>query len=906
MRPGSPDTGWGPSCVEAASAIALHARSDNVALQLRREARLIRIAGSRFFKGANVMAPRTVLYLNIEVGGDDAGLLEALTPAPAALDVLRAQPSGVALAQATAEGVADGPGGAIGFAASVAACLQEPYLLQPDGAVVRHGGDAPRLEILLPADDQRVAAAAWNTALDLARWLHRGADAKGVGPVAALHEEFIRVARSVSPDMLSIAMARAARRLDIPVYLPLLADARLQLGQGVTRRLAFETMLEPHGHFGHRLSQNKYAAARRLASLGVPVLPSGVVASEDEAVAAATRIGGAVVVKPLASGKGRGVSVGLRSEAEIREAYGRAAAVRRQVMVEAFAEGDDHRLLVVGGKMIAAARRIAAHVTGDGESTVARLIEMLNADPARGDAYEKLLERVSVGPALTAQLARQSLSLESVPAQGAIVWLTRAANISKGGTAVDVTDLVHPDNQAAVERAAEGIGLGVAGIDFISPDISRSWREAGGWVLELNVPPGLRPHWIANPGQDVVTPIVRWAFPEGTPSRIPTAGVTGSMGKTTTCQMLARITTEAGLRTGLCTTQGIWSGDYRVAAGDSSGGGTALRLLSDPTVEAGVFELARGGMLKHGMVIDGVDVAAVLNVHGNHVGIDGIETRAQLAAVKAVLASSARRWVFLNAEDELVLAMRTRVRGARIGLVALDPLHPEIAAHRRAGGCTVTLEEGVIRVADGASLVFELPAAAIPAALGGRARAVVANAMFAAGMAYGLGLPAAAAVRALSSFVSDPAQNPGRHNRIGGLPFGVVLQWLDGEIAMRDLIETLAGEDVTGKRALLLSAPGSRSDDWLRALGRAAAGFDRYYFKDFYELRGRRPGEIGEVIAEGLREAGVPDSALVRGADKQTITAMMEDARPGDLLVAVAYESLEALDEIERFRRRAR
>ncbi len=867
---------------------------------------LIRIKGSRFLKGANLMASRTVLCLRIEVDGDDTVMTEALALDRGALDFLRAQPSGFGLAEAAAKGVGDGPGGAIGFAASVAAHLQEPYLLWPGEAVVRHSSAGLELTVLVPADDESVVVAAWNAALHLARWLRGGADRDGAERIVRHHAEFIRVARRTAPDMLSIAIARAARRLGIPVYRLPLPGPRLQLGEGVHRRLAFETVLEPADHVGHLLSRDKDATVRWLSYQGVPVLRSELVRGEDEAVAVAARIGGAVVVKPVDSGKGRGVSVNLKSETDIRQAYRRAAADGRRVMVEAHAQGDDHRLLVVDGRMIAAAKRLAAHVTGDGESTVAALVDRLNADPRRGGPYEMLMERVAVGPPLLDQLARQSLTLDSVPANGVTVWLTLAANISLGGTAVDVTGIVHPDNRAAAERAAVAIGMGVAGVDFITTDISRSWREVGGWVLELNAPAGLRPHWIANPDQDVVTPIVRRSFPQSAPSRIPTAGVTGSMGKTTTCQMLARITSEAGLHTGLCTSQGVWSGGYRLASGDSSGGGMALRLLADPAVKAGVFEFARGAMLKHGMTLEGVDVAAVLNVHDNHVGMDGIATREQLAAVKAVLARSARRWLILNAEDPLVLAMG-KITRARIALVARDPGHPEIAAHRANGGRTVTLYDGAIRVADGDTSVFELPVGAIPAALDGRARAIVTNAMFATGMACGMGMPAGAIIRALTTFQSDPAQNPGRHNRILGLPFGFLLQWLDGEVAMRDMAETLAGEEVKGARMLCLSAPGNRSDDWLRTLGCAAAGhFDRYYFTDFPELRGRRSGEVGNVIAEGLRAAVVPERAIVNEQGRDTITAMMEDGRPGDLLVAVAFDSHRALEEVERFRVRNR
>jgi cyanophycin synthetase len=432
-----------------------------------------------------------------------------------------------------------------------------------------------------------------------------------------------------------------------------------------------------------------------------------------------------------------------------------------------------------------------------------------------------------------------------------------------------------------------------------------------GWILEANPSPGLRPHWIANPDQDVATPLARLAFPEGAPARIPTAGVTGSVGKTTTCQMIAHIARLAGRTAGLATTQGVWSGGFRVARGDHAGVRGVIPVLSDRANDMAIFEFARGGLLRGGMGIDGVDVAAVLNVHDNHVGLDGISSREDLARVKSLPVRNARKWVFLNAEDPLALGMRGHVTTARLGLVGLDSTHPALAEHRRGGHCIVTLEEGeeggTITLVDANECILELPLCRIPAGRGGRSRAIAANALFAAGIAHALGLPADAIGNGLSSFTSDVDQNPGRHNWINDLPFGVVLHWADGSTALGELMASLDQEPASGRRQLFLTCPGNRSDEWIRDLGKTAAGrFDRYCCADMRDLRGRAPGEVPALLAEGLRGGGVAEDLIASPeASEGAIIAVLKTMQEGEMLVIVTYETETALSQIAQYKRSA-
>jgi cyanophycin synthetase len=797
------------------------------------------------------------------------------------------------------------------WALEIASRLLQRFLIRPLRGTIFGNKDGVVL-VLLPTEDMQLGLAAWKLADQIVYLLlSETADEELAVDLADCYEQFVHLGRRHSFGQMPLAIARAADALDIPVYRYYPAKRIHQLGQGRFRHLSFETMADGEFQVAVQLSHDKAFTNQCLRQVGLPTLRSEVVMTEERALQAARKIGGPVVVKPVHGGKGKGVSVALASDREISEAYALAASLDPQVLVERYVAGDDFRLLVVGGKLIAAAKRIPAQIIGDGRSTVAELIDQINEDPRRGATYETLMERITIDAALLEMLARQATKLDAVLPPGKIVKLSLVANISQGGEAIDVTDEVHPDNRSAVERAVKVSGLSVVGVDFIAPDISRSWREAGGWILELNCPPGLRPHWIADSNRDVATPIVRHSFPEGAPARMPTVGVTGSVGKTTTCQMIASIARAAGRSPGVSTSQGLWSGDSCVARQDMAGGDAALQLMLDPTIDIGVFEFARGGLLKKGMVIDGVDVGVVLNVHGNHVHADGIASREELADIKSILARSARQWVLLNAEDPLVLGMRSQAK-APVGLVSIDPANPAVAAHRETGGYVAVVDDvagtRAIRLIENGETILGIPIAAIPASRGGQSRAITTNALFAAAASYKLGLSPESIVEGLTGFTSDAGQNPGRHNRIAGFPFEVELHWTDGAIAMADLVETLRHDSPDGRRLLYLTSPGNRSDEWLRELGRAAAGhFDRYICADFRDLRGREPGSTPALLADGLRSGGAEDAAITTFAHPdRPLGTVVEEMQPGDKLVIVTYETDDALATLERTKSRDR
>lgn len=870
-----------------------------------------RIVQARFFTGPNLYADHSVLLVETDFGVAPERLLQPTPLAPAAATRLGASEWVTELAwqldlalEALPRGVAT-----IDLILDIAARVQHRHVIR--GAVGRVVGRGPgTLSVVVPAESEELGFQAWVIAVSAVNLLLAShVDARALAELEALGRKHLQSARQIALAAPTMVFARRARELDIPVY-RLAGDVnRIQLGQGRFSQLAEKSLLEPFSSFAVTHIRNKWATVRSLRQMGLPTLASALATSEEQAVAAAAEMNRAVVVKPAANDKGVGISLDLRESREVRAAYRLAAQSGPWVLVEEFGPGDDHRILVVDGRMIACARRVPAQVTGDGRRTIGELIDAVNADPRRGTGSDKVLEKIEIDARLRDLLARRGLAVGSVPRLGQQVVLSLAANVSQGGTAVDVTDRVHPDNREAAERAARVLRVKVAGIDFLTPDITRSWRDGSGWILEVNAPVGLRPHWIANPAQDVVTPIVRASFPEGTTGRIPTAAITGSLGKTTTCQMLATIAKAAGHTTGLATTQGIWSGGFCIDSRDWSSGAAAQRLLTDPTIDLGIFELARGALAKGGMVIEDVEVAAVLNVLDNHVGLDGIVTREQMAAVKSIVVRAARHAVVLNADDPLVLAMRGRAKAA-VTLASRNPTNGAVARHRDQGGCVAVLEQrggdAVIRLIDRHRTVMEQPLRTIPAAHGGRSRAITTNALFAVAIAHHLGLAEAAVHAGLGRFTSDAEQNPGRHNCFAGFPFQLVLNWADGAVALAEMVGWACGEVVVGKRRILLTSPGNRSDDWVRALGRAAAGhFDLYYCADMETtLRGRKLGVVPALIAQGLRNCGVPESAIVcLASGSDSVRILLESANPGDQVILATYETKDALRQIDAFRR---
>jgi cyanophycin synthetase len=580
---------------------------------------------------------------------------------------------------------------------------------------------------------------------------------------AEQRERMLKQLRPESLDLITMAMVREAVSRGIPWYRLVPRKPFVQFGQGYRQEHIRESATSHTSSTARYLSKDKNATSLLLARIGIPVPRQRLVTSFEQALRAAEEIGYPVVTKPLDRGNGRGVSVGLAHADALRWGFEEACKYGEQVIVEQFVAGEDHRVLVIGGTMVAAAKRIPGHVVGDGNRTIAQLVAAANEDPRRGHEYDKLMVRLEFDAQAKQVLAEAGLKRDSVPARGQVVPLRRTANVSTGGTSVDVTEIIHPDNRDAAIRASRVLGLNIAGADFLSTDITRSYREIGGGICEVNFSPGLRPHWNANPARDVVGPIVDTMFPPGAQCRIPIAALAGASGVTEACRLLAHMLGSTGQRIGVATKLGAEIGGCLAVVGDMANDQGARTLLFDPSVEAAVMECAADDILRHGLTVGACDVAAVLNLTPPE-GIARQGFAAEQTRASRVLVQAATGTLILNADDSLCLALNEGSQTRRLCLISVRPENQTVAVHVASGGLAAVLAGSgpdALALYDGGKPVLELSEFATALASGSN-REPVYGALFAAASAYALGV-GVGRIRDILLNVA-PKSAPGREN----------------------------------------------------------------------------------------------------------------------------------------------
>ncbi len=479
------------------------------------------------------------------------------------------------------------------------------------------------------------------------------------------------------------------------------------------------------------------------------------------------------------------------------------------------------------------------------------------------------------------------------------------------GTVIDRTDEIHEDNRIMAERAASALGLEVAGIDFVSPDISRSFREVGGLIVAVNAAPNLGIHLTPSKGvpQDVAGPVIDQLFPPGAPSCIPIAAITGTNGKTTTTRMVGHILKLAGHTVGMTTSDGVYIDGKLTVRGDMTGPWSSQLVLRDPSVDAAVLETARGGIVRSGLGWRRCNVGAVLNVASDHLGLGGIKSLDDLAAIKQVIVEVAEDACVLNADDERVVRMAEHSPAKPIW-VTMDPANQRVRRHVRRGGRAVTLEPGIngrlLVLYEGEEQAPLLWARQIPATLEGRALHNIQNALFAAAVATGLGVAAEFIREGLRTFSLDFAQVPGRLNLYDQHPFQVLLDYAHNAHGMEAVAHTVRELTVPGRRIGVIAAPGDRRDEDILALAAAAStAFDLFFLREDDDLRGRRFGEVGEILRRGLLDAGVPGERIVPGVygEEEAVLKSLEAAQEGDLVVIFGDELFRCWDQIVGFKK---
>jgi len=776
----------------------------------------------------------------------------------------------------------------------------------------RGAGEEGRYHVLYQYEQEDVGLEAGRLGITLLHsLLPPGLQPEGPGDFdfAAERDEFIRFAqrRALGPSTMSLVRAAEDRRIP---WIRLNEQSLIQFGHGRYQQRIQATITSRTSHIAVELASDKEETNRILAHLGLPVPRQRLVQREDDAVAAAERVGYPVVVKPYNANHGRGISIHLTTEEQVRTAFEVAREHSRSVVIESFIAGDDHRMLVVNGELVAVSKRVPGHVVGNGVHTIEQLMEEVNRDPRRGIGHEKVLTRLVLDHQAETLLAKKGYTRDTVPAEGERVFLRSTGNLSTGGTATDVTDIVHPDNVEMAERAVKAIGLDVGGVDFLTTDIAESYKDIGGAICEINAAPGYRMHMAPSEGRprDVAGPTLDMLFPPGSPSRIPIAAVTGTNGKTTTARMLAHIQKLAGYTVGLTSTDGVYIDGHRTVPGDMTGPVATRMVLSDPNVDVAVLEIARGGLLRAGLGVRHCDVGAVLNVKADHLGLRGIGTLEDLAKVKRIVVEVARETAILNADDPLCLKMADYTSAKHLCYVTMDPTHALVGEHIRAGGRGVVLESGIkgqmITIYDHGSHIPLLWTHLIPATLEGRALHNVQNAMFAAAMAFSMGLKLEDIRHGLRTFDTTFFQAPGRMNIFDEHPFKVILDYGHNPAAVEVMCQLVERLEVTGRRIVVLAAPGDRRDQDIDDIGRIAAGyFDRYILRRDDNLRGRQSDEVPHLLRDALLAAGVPAERLLVIPDEQTATdTALREAQPGDLLLIFADAITRSWKQVIQFR----
>jgi cyanophycin synthetase len=719
------------------------------------------------------------------------------------------------------------------------------------------------------------------------------------------------VHRSHSLGPTTAALIAEAKRRGIPVQR--MDDSSLvQLGYGKQQKRIWAAMTSSTSQIAVDMAADKDLTKNTLKAIGLPVPQGCVVTSADQLGEVFEDLCPPLVAKPLCGNHGRGVSLHLKTLDDLQFGFMAAQKISRSVVVEEQYAGKDYRILVVDGRTIAVAERVPAHIVGDGERTVAQLIEIENLDPRRGDGHEKVMTKIVVDDAVIQTLAKAGLTTASIPARGQTVFLRSTGNISTGGTAVDCTDKIHPENAKIAERAALAIGLDVAGIDFIAPDITQPVSETGGGIVEVNAAPGLRMHMAPSVGssQPVAERILDTVFPPGSRSRIPIFAVTGTNGKSTTSLMLERILRKAGLKVGLANTSGVFIDGTRIMKADASGPRSAKLVLSDPTVEVAVLETARGGIVREGLAFDDCDAGAVLNIDADHLGLRNISTVDDLAWAKSLVVEVVHRsgTSVLNADDPRTCAMAKRA-GGHIAYFSLqgDSMSELLQSHISGGGLAVMRSRAKgdeILIYDGGKSQRLMAVSEIPATLHGAAEFNVANAMAAAAMAYGYGIDIDVIRTGLSCFSTSLSDNPGRLNFSDELGFRVVIDYGHNPASLRAVGRLIdAWRPQFGRVIGMVSMPGDRRDDDMREMGKIAGGlFDHVVFRETPDQRGRAPGTINRLMTEGALTAGCPlchISPIIEEFD--AIDFCLRTAQPNDLVVLMATRFDEAWQRVHAF-----
>jgi cyanophycin synthetase len=748
--------------------------------------------------------------------------------------------------------------------------------------------------------EEKVGIYAAKAAVEIVQALSDGRPYDLAADIQRMRE--IREDERLGPSTGSIVDEAASR--DIP-FIRLNRHSLVQLGYGINQKRIQATMSGQTSSIAVEIACDKEETKNLLDAANIPVAKGMTVYDEDDLKVVIDRVGYPLVAKPVNGNHGKGATIGIKNWDEAVQALAAAKKYSRAVIFERFISGYDYRLLVINHKFIAAAKRTPAAVIGDGKATIQQLIDEVNSDPRRGYGHEKVLTAIKVDDMTLNILTEKGLPLDSVLPAGKELWLKSTANLSTGGTADDVTDLVHPENVFMAERISRIIGLDICGIDIMTPDISIPVAEAGGAILEVNAAPGFRMHIAPTGGlpRNVAEPVIDMLFPPGKSARIPIISITGTNGKTTTTRLMAHVVKNMGYRVGFTTTDGIYIQNIMVEKGDCTGPKSAEFVLKDPTVEFAVLETARGGILRSGLGFTKCDIGIVTNIAADHLGLKDIMTLEDLARVKSVVVESVRPggYAILNADDEHVYAMR-KGRDGKVALFSMEENNPHIREHCEAGGLAAIAENGFVTISKGTWKIRVAKIVNIPLTFGGKAIFMIQNILPVVMAGYLRGFSIEDIKAALETFIPSPAQTPGRMNVFNFQKFTVIIDYAHNPAGLQALGKFLEKVEDSPKVGIITGV-GDRRDEDIKALGAISARiFDQIIIRQDKHLRGRSDTEIVDLLEQGIREVNPTVSVKVIYKEVEAIEYAIKNAVPGSFIVVCSDVVAQAVDVVLRLR----
>ncbi len=747
--------------------------------------------------------------------------------------------------------------------------------------------------------EENVGMFAAESAVNIAQSLIDGTEYNLEADIQKMRE--IRERVRLGPSTGSIVEEAVAR--DIP-WIRLGTNSLVQLGYGVNQMRFQATITCKTSNIAVDIACNKEETKRMLDNASIPVASGSICVDDDDLEACIKKIGYPIVIKPLDGNHGKGASINVTNLEDAKAGLAFAKEYSRRVIVEKFITGFDFRVLVIDNKLVAAAKRVPAHVVGNGKDTIQQLIDTTNLDPRRGYGHENVLTEITVDRDTLDLLEKLQYTLDTVVKTGEIVYLKSTANLSTGGTSVDVTDMMHPENIFLAERISRVIGLDVCGVDIMAENLTQPLKENGGCILEVNAAPGFRMHLAPSEGlpRNVASPVIDMLYPLGKPSRIPIIAVTGTNGKTTTTRLLAHIVKNNGYKVGFTTSDGIYIQNHMMEKGDTTGPISAEYILKDPTVEFAVLETARGGILRSGLGFSRCDIAVITNIQEDHLGLSDIHTLDDLARVKSVVVRSVKKdgWAILNADDEYCMKIANDLN-CNVAYFSMDEESPLVKKLSKEGKIVAVYENGFITVKKGEWKIRIERATHVPLTLGGKAKFMIANVLAATLASYLWGFKTEDISLSLQTFIPSAAQTPGRMNIFEFKKFKVLIDFAHNPAGYRGVEEYLSSVQATKKIGIIAGVGDRRDEDIKECAMIAGRMFDHIIIRQEKHLRGRTEEEINNLILEGIEKSGRNVTHEIITKEVEALKHAINCAEEGTFITALSDVITNAIETVQEY-----